>query len=97
MDLTFTRTRHNTLQGAAPDGTILFGIDQSSSRNSEAVYVKCNLPGAGDSGAIDAPEGCNKWSAETNALAMRFAADSLEQWASKVLGVALTGNGGDNT
>ncbi len=97
MDLTFTRTRHNTLQGCGPDGTTLFAIDQSSSRSSETVSVKSYLPGTSDPGAIEAPEGCTKWSAETNTLAMRAAAKGLEQWASKVLGVALTVNIVDNT
>ncbi len=97
MDLTFTKTSHGTLRGSGPDGTTLFSIGQSTRRGEETVIVKDELPGLGDRTVIEAPDGCTKWCRETNTLAMRVAADSLEQWASNVLGVALTVNIVDNT
>ncbi len=92
MNLTFTKTRHGGISGAAPDGTSLFNIGQSTSRNEEKVIVQASLPGMASRIVIDAPEGRTKWDRETNMLAFRAAADSLEQWASNVLGVTLTVN-----
>ncbi len=97
MDLTFTRGEHNILYAKGENGATLFTISQSFSRSDEKVHLKTSLPGLRDVTVIEAPEGCTKWSRETNERAMRSAARGLEQWASRVLGVALTVNVVDNT
>ncbi len=97
MNLTFTKAGHGTFKGVGENGTTIFTISQSFSRSDENVHLKTPLPGLRDVTVIEAPDGCTKWSRETNTLAFRAAADSLEPWASKVLGVTLTVNIVDNT
>ncbi len=97
MDLTFIRGDHGSLKGQGENGATIFTISQSMSRGDENVILRTSLPGLRDTTVIEAPEGCTKWSGETNQKAMRAAARGLEQWAAKVLGVALTVNVVDNT
>jgi hypothetical protein len=96
MNLTFTRGEYNSLYGKGENGATLFTIHDSMTKSDDAV-LRTKLPGLRESTTIAPPEGTERYSDAAREKAMRAAAKGLEQWASKVLGVALTVNIVDNT
>ncbi len=97
MDLTFTRGVSANFTGKGEDGTTLFTIRESLVLVDDSATLRVYLPGFPDRIAIAPPDGALPGGKVTREKAMRVAADSLEQWASKVLGVALAVNVVDNT
>ncbi len=97
MDLTFTRGEFNSLYGKGENGATLFTIHDSVTSGDDSAILRTSLPGMRKQTTIAPPEGAERYSNAAREKAMRAAAKGLEQWASKVLGVALTVNVVDNT
>jgi hypothetical protein len=97
MDLTWTRGEFNALYGKGENGATLFTINDSMTRGDESAILRTRLPGLREHARIEPPDGAPQYSNAAREKAMRAAAKGLEQWASKVLGVALTVHIVDNT
>lgn len=91
MDLTFTCTRFGSVQGVGENGAVLFAASPSTARGDNTVYLNTNLPGIKPNIAV---ESADKYD---YTAAMAKAAQILERWAARQLGVTLTVNIVDNT
>ncbi len=91
MNLTFTRTRYGSAQGVGENGAVLFILNPSTARGDNVVHLRTDLPGIRTDIPVESP------SKYDFGPAMVKAAQVLQHWAARQLGVALTVDVVDNT